>query len=83
MLKRIGSLILSIVLITGFMLSVTTRHAHAYIDLGSGSFLIQILLGTFFASLFAIKVWWGRITGQISRLFSRMNVLKKPPNAKS
>lgn len=83
MLNRIGSLILSVVLIAAFMLAVTTRHAHAYIDLGSGSFMIQILLGSFFASLLAIKAWWRRITGRISELLSWMKVLKKPPEAKS
>ena len=58
----------------GFMLIlllVFARPAQAYIDPGTGSFLLQILIGGILGSLLAIKVFWRRITGFLSGLFSR------------
>ena len=72
MLKRIGSSLLSASLVAALLIVVTTREAHAYIDLGSGSFLIQILLGSLFAFLFGLKLFWQRLTASMSRLLSRL-----------
>ena len=33
----------------------------AYLDPGSGSFLIQLLIAGFFGALFMIKMYWGKI----------------------
>jgi hypothetical protein len=40
---------------------------HAYLDPGSGSLLLQILLGTLLGAGFIIKMFWKRITGIFSR----------------
>ena len=77
MLRQVGSLGFSVLLVVGFILIVTTRQAHAYVDLGSGSFLLQILLATLFASLFSIKMFWSRLTERISRFFSKMRSQKQ------
>ena len=37
------------------------NHAHAYLDPGSGSYMLQILLGTLVAGFFAIKQYWHRL----------------------
>ena len=71
MLRRLFSFGLSVFLVTAFVLTVNTKIAHAYIDLGTGSFLLQMLLATGLASLFMIKVYWQRLTRRLSRLFSR------------
>ena len=76
--KRLGSLVLSTFLIAGFILAVGTSQAHAYIDAGSASFMIQVLVASAFGSLIALKMFWRRITGQLSRLFSRV---KRPRDA--
>ena len=76
MLRRFISFHISVFLIAGFTLAVTSGQAHAYIDLGSGSLLLQTLLASFFASLFTIKVFWHRLTGYLSRLLSKI----KNPN---
>ena len=77
-LRQVGERLQTVLLVVAFLIVVTTREAHAYIDLGSGSFFIQVLLGTFFASLFTIKVFWRRLTGYMSRFFSRMKRAKGP-----
>ena len=72
MLKRSASVFISVILIATASLLVTTREAHAYIDLGSGSFILQMLLASLFASLFTLKVFWHRVTRSVSRFFSRI-----------
>jgi hypothetical protein len=37
------------------------HHAYAYLDPGSGSYMLQILLGTLVAGFFAIKQYWHRL----------------------
>ena len=71
MLKKVLSFSLSVFLITGFWLTVQIKTAHAYIDVGTGSLALQMLMATGLASLFMVKVYWRRLTGQVSRLFAR------------
>ena len=54
---------------TAFTLVITVRPAYAYIDLGSGSYIIQMLFASVFGSLFAFKVLWRRLAAQTNRLF--------------
>lgn len=65
------SRVVSLFLITVTLLAVTTGTAQAYIDAGTGSLILQFLVAGFFGSLFALKVFWGRITAQMSRLLSK------------
>ena len=74
--KRALSFGLSVALIAAFLLTVQVKAAHAYIDLGTGSFLLQMALATVFASLFMVKVYWRRFTGQVSRFFMRLKASK-------
>jgi len=41
--------------------------ANAYIDPGSGSFVFQALIGGLLAAGVAIKVYWKRLTGLVTR----------------
>ncbi len=41
--------------------------ANAYIDPGSGSFVFQALIGGLLAAVVAIKVFWKRLIGLVSR----------------
>ena len=75
--QRVGSLLLSLFLLAGFVLTVTTKVAHAYIDIGSGSIILQGLLAGVFGSLFALKIWWRRFTGLLSRFFSKVKSPKE------
>lgn len=43
-----------------FFLTILAREA-GYLDPGSGSFLIQLLIGGLIGLLFAIKTFWGQI----------------------
>ncbi len=48
---------------------VFPANVYAYLDLGSGSYIIQVLIGTLLGSIYAIKVYWKNIRTMISNLF--------------
>ena len=46
------------------------QEAHAYLDPGSGSLIVQALVAAFFALSLAIKVYWRKIKLFMGRFFS-------------
>lgn len=44
--------------------------ANAYLDAGTGSYILQLLLAAFFGGLFAIKLFWNKIKTIFKNLFS-------------
>jgi hypothetical protein len=64
--NRSSRILLVVALIFGYSL-VTIPVANAYMDPGSGSFIIQMLLGATLGAAVAIKVFWRRIVGFFSR----------------
>ena len=49
------------------------NRAFAYIDPGTGSYVLQVLLAAFFAGAYALKVFWTRI----STFFNKVLKFKK------
>jgi hypothetical protein len=43
--------------------------AHAYLDPGTGSYVVQLLIGTLLGGLFALGVFWRRVLCFFRRLF--------------
>jgi len=43
------------------------QPAYGYLDPGSGSFILQLLIGGGIAALYTIKTYWGKITSFIRR----------------
>lgn len=43
----------------------------AYVDPGTGSYLIQMLIAALLGGMFALKVYWKRLTNLISSKFSK------------
>lgn len=54
---------------------LTFRHiiTDPYLDAGTGSILIQALIGGLVGGLFALKIFWNRIKNFFKTLFSRGN----------
>ena len=75
---RGASMVLSSVLFGGFFLALTVRPAHAYIDVGTAGFVLQALLAAAFGSLIAIKIFWRRLAGNITRFVSKMKGARYP-----
>lgn len=43
------------------------RGSFAYIDPGAGSYILQVLAAVFFGSVFALKMYWKKLTGFLAR----------------
>jgi hypothetical protein len=65
--KRLTSLIISF---AAFSL-VFPRKVDAYIDPGSGSYIIQVILAAVLGGLFAVKLYWKKIKSYFSNIFSK------------
>ncbi len=46
---------------------VSSREASAYLDPGSGSYMIQILIGLFLGGFFTLKLYWRKLKGFFSK----------------
>jgi len=53
--------------------------AYAYIDPGTGSYFLQMLLAMLLGGLFAIKIFWSKIKSGLKSIF-RMNKNKEKKN---
>ncbi len=54
-----------------FALLILPNTAHAYLDPGTGSYILQLLAAGIFAGLFAVKIFWQKIRSFFSALFSK------------
>jgi len=48
-----------------------SQNIQTYIDPGTGSLIIQVLIASFIGGLFLIKVFWRRIKTFFDKLFGR------------
>ncbi|MDG5815284.1 hypothetical protein QA601_09355 [Chitinispirillales bacterium ANBcel5] len=55
-MKYISELLLAMLFFTGFFSPV-----YSYIDMGTGSYVLQIILASFFGVLYAVKIYWKKI----------------------
>ncbi len=46
-------------------------NAYAYLDPGTGSLIVQVLIASAVSALFAIKIFWKRLTALFRRIFHR------------
>ncbi len=51
-------------------LSITFHSWFAYLDPGSGSYLLQLLIAGVLGGFFALRMFWNRIKGFFTRWFS-------------
>ena len=60
-------------LITHILLTLADpmKSVQAYLDPGSGSFILQILLAALVGGLFIVKSYWKKIAEFFRKLFSR------------
>ena len=58
-------------LLLALLLLVLPSTAHAYLDPGTGSYVVQLLVGGVLGGLFALGMFWRRVVGFFKRLFKR------------
>lgn len=61
--KREGAHILALVIT---MTILSPRTSHAYLDPGTGSLILQVLAGAFFAGAMTFRLWWAKLKGFVS-----------------
>jgi hypothetical protein len=57
--------------LVGMLLLILTHDAFAYIDPGTGSYFLQLLIAGLLGAFFAIKIFWKNIKASLSNLFSK------------
>jgi hypothetical protein len=60
-----------ILTVFSFILLVFSQPAYAYLDPGSGSYLIQIAIASFLGGLYLLKVFWSKIKLLFANIFTR------------
>lgn len=53
------------------ILIISSTGAHAYIDPGTGSYVLQVVIASALAAGFVIKATWRNITASIGKLFGK------------
>ena len=69
-MRRLGRA-LGTTLTSAALLIIVARDARAYLDPGTGSFIIQILVASLLGIGFAVRIFWRQIRHGLSKLFSR------------
>ena len=59
------------VLVALCLLVVFGRPAQAYIDAGTGSYVLQVVIASILAGAFVVKSMWGNIVKAVRRLGKR------------
>ena len=57
---------LAILALIGLTVGLWPQPAHAYIDPGTGSFVIQGIIAAVVGASFALKVFWRRIVSKVT-----------------
>ena len=79
-MKGIGMPSLKTLMISSLVLVlILTDVAQAYLDPGTGSFLIQFLLAGLFGVILSIRIFWGSVKSGLLRLLGKK---KDEPNDK-
>lgn len=61
-LAEAAVVVLSLVVVSG-------KPAHAYIDPGTGSYVLQVVVASVLAALFVVKSTWRNIKGAVGKCF--------------
>jgi len=62
-----------LILIIVCILLLSYQHAYAYLDPGTGSYMLQVIMATLLGGIFAIKVYWRKILELLKRGFLKQS----------
>jgi len=54
-----------------FLLLFLPTNAYAYLDPGTGSYIIQVLIAFFFGGIFVLKMYWQKTKSYFLKFFSK------------
>lgn len=78
-MKYFKTFLLAISLIILFYLT-TPNRIYAYLDAGTGSYIIQIIIAIAVGGIFGIKIFWRKIYGFFKNLSTRSKKYDKAEN---
>jgi hypothetical protein len=61
----------NVLILAPILLFLSIRKAHAYIDPGTGSYIIQVMIGGLLGAAFALKIYWKKVKAYFINLFSK------------
>lgn len=79
--KSAAGLTASASIVTLTVLFLLPRSAHAYLDAGTGSMVIQALVAGVAAGLVILRAYWSRIKGFFGKKSAESTVDDTPPDA--
>jgi len=56
---------------------VSTKNAYAYLDPGTGSYLIQIIAAALLGALFSLRIFWSRKKNFLRNYFIKKAKIRK------
>ncbi|RJO61664.1 hypothetical protein C4544_02070 [candidate division WS5 bacterium] len=59
---------IAIIFLLSFIL--LSNDVWAYLDAGTGSYILQLIVGIFFGAVFVVKLLWGKIVTFFKKTFS-------------
>lgn len=59
-----------------FLSTTFSQKAHAYLDPGTGSFVMQIIVSTLIGALFAVKLFWVKSITFFKNLYLKKRLQK-------
>ena len=75
-MKHSVCLIYSVALM-GLLSLIFTPNAQAYIDPGTGSYILQLIIAGLLGVSYAVKIYWRNIKAYISNIFSKMCIVSR------
>lgn len=78
MVKRAGQAI-TVGILFSLLGLVFSTPAYAYLDPGTGSYILQLLIGVLIGAAFAVRIYWKRICSFLNDRFSRRRKNEKEP----
>ncbi len=67
----------TILTVLGFAYLVFIDEAYAYLDPGSGSYILQLIIAGLLGGLYALKMFWSKVKNFFVNVFSRGNKNEK------
>ena len=62
---------LGLIILLTLLLLILPLRAYAYLDPGTASYILQLILGGLLVGSLAVKIFWGKIKIIYKKLFSR------------
>jgi hypothetical protein len=70
-MKRSLQVVSTFIILLSAFITLFPKEAHAYVDPGTGSYFLQIVVGVLLGGLFSVKLFWKNVKNSFSRKKSK------------